>query len=91
MKNLAFIIILLSITSCTLLGKAIDEKAEKKSGNPNDRSLESEGFSLDVQILKALLTTDEVKKEKEIDNRACKEPNTHQVCTASKGCWCEKT
>ena len=70
---------------------AIDEKAAKKSGKPNDRSLESKEFGMDAWRLKVFLTDDKEKEENSIDNGACKESNTRRVYTALKGCWCEKT
>ena len=92
MKISFLIIILFLLTSCTLIGKEIDDKAEKRSGELNDRSAENQGFAIDAQIIEALVTGK--KKEKHIDRVepiVCKEVGERQICTATKGCWCEKT
>jgi len=89
MKISLLTIILLLLTSCTLIGKEIDERASKNSGKPNDHSLENEGFIMDLRFIVAIVTGE--NKEKETVNPiACKEVGDKQVCTATKGCWCEK-
>ena len=92
MKISFLITILLLLTSCTLIGKEIDDKVSKRTDKQNDRSAESQGFEIDIQIIEALLTGK--KKQKDTDTVKpiiCKEVGERKICTAIKGCWCEKT
>ena len=93
MKRNIILLLFLSLIGCSLigheLGRAVD-KATGETNNENRTNGTAEGLKLDAEMIEAFLNKRK-KKEKEIDTRACTKPNTHQVCTASKGCWCEKT
>jgi len=90
MKILYLIITLLILTSCTLIGKELDEKSSKNPGETNDRYFENEGFGIDVKFIEAIINHKE-KEKKSVKPIACSEEGERQVCTAIKGCWCEKT
>lgn len=89
MKNTIVIIILFSLMGCSIVGSQLGAAADKKSGkNKYKNKYAKEGLEIDIEILVGLFST--TKNLEQIDDRACKEPETHQVCTVSKGCWCEK-
>ena len=72
---------MLCISSCTVAGAILDVEA----GTTTDDGglLRDIGREVDEAINKK-------NNEKEhVDNIACKEPNTRQVCSALKGCTCE--
>lgn len=71
------------------------EKAKKKEDSKKNRSafpLTEAGWEMDKLIIKNIFShEDETKNtKKDVDDRACPEKNSRQICTATKGCWCEK-
>lgn len=92
MKPVVIIIFLSSLLGCSVIGSELGEIVDKTTGEDKykDKYIK-EGLEADFEIIKALLTRKEEEKIEEYDGRACKESGTHQVCTTSKGCWCEKT
>lgn len=92
MHKIILPLIFLSLFGCSVIGNELGEVVDKTTGeesNKYKRKYRVEGLKEDIEILKELFT--KKKKEEESDSRACKEPHTRQVCTAIKGCWCEKT
>ena len=89
MKKIIILIISFILYGCSVVGNQLGKVVDKTTGEDKyQEQYTREGLEEDVEILKEIFTREE---QEEIDNRACKEPGTHQVCTYNKGCWCEKT
>ena len=70
-----------------------DRKKEEAKKQRIQFPLTKTGWEMDKLIIKKIFSTEDDPKstKKDIDNRACTEKNYRQICTAIKGCWCEKT
>ena len=94
MKKVIVILACVYISGCTIIGGNIGREIDEGLGVGGDEyetALAEIGMETDVEILMAIynnLGNEEVAVE-EIDNIACKEPTSRQICTALKGCWCE--
>lgn len=75
---------MLCISSCTVGGAILDGAAGTSSDGDGGGLFQSMGREADKSIFKK----DDNKEH--IDNIPCKEPGTHQVCSALTGCTCEK-
>ena len=83
--NLTFIIFIsLNLSSCTTVAGAI---LDEELGTTTDDG----GFFQDIGRAVDEAIDKKNNKNEHIDNIACIEPNTRQVCSALKGCTCEKT
>ena len=90
MKKVAILIIVSTLFGCSVIGGELGEVVDKTTGEDKYQDKYAiEGLEIDIEILEELFL--EMKKEEGIDDRACTEPGTHQVCTFNKGCWCKKT
>ena len=89
MKNILILIISIFLHGCSVIGNQLGEIVDETTGEEKYQDKYTlEGLEEDIEIINEIFTREE---EEEFDNRACKEPGTHQVCTFKKGCWCEKT
>ena len=72
------------------------EKSRKKEEAKKQRThfpLTQFGWEIDKLIIKKIISPDSGKvkdKKQDIDDRACPEKGLRQICTSTKGCWCEK-
>ena len=93
MKIIIFISILPLLSSCSIFGamfgSAVDDSVlgDDENKSKYESQYMVEGLQEDVAFIKAMLSSDE---KEVVDERPCKPPETIQVCTLSKGCWCEK-
>ena len=89
------LIIIPLLSGCSVIGAEIGEEVDRSAlGDSEDRHKYEaqymvEGLETDVEIIKAILTKPEEEPPYIVDNQ-CKEKDTVQVCSAKKGCWCEK-
>ncbi|MBL1275402.1 MAG: hypothetical protein COB30_004895 [Ectothiorhodospiraceae bacterium] len=93
MKQAVIIIIFLNLIGCSLIGHELGKVVDNAIGETNNKyrnDYTADGPILDAEMLEAFLLRKKEDKKEEVDNRACKELGTHQVCTYYKGCWCEK-
>lgn len=82
--NLTFIIFIsLNLSACATVAGAILD-GELGTTTDDGGLFQDIGREVDEAINKK-------HKKEDVDNIACKEPNTRQVCSALKGCTCEKT
>ena len=76
---------ILCISSCTLGGAILDGAVGTTSDGDEGGFFQSIGRAADNS------TFNKDDNKDLIDDIPCKVPGTHQVCSALKGCTCEKT
>jgi len=77
--------LVLNILSCTVTGAILDG-AIGTTSDDGDGLMQGTGSEVDKAIFKKNKNQEQLKLEK----TACSETGTHQVCSAIKGCYCEK-
>jgi hypothetical protein len=85
MKHLLLIILLGILAGCSILGANIDDEL----GINGDGGFTEIGFEIDTLIIKSIFLPRDALVYDDYDYIACN-GYMRQVCTASKGCWCEK-
>ena len=86
---LVLLFILTTNTGCSIIGNKVGKSLDSGDSTRYEDKYTSKGAEADIAIIQAIFFSHD--EEPEIDTRACKEPNTRQICTVKKGCWCEKT
>lgn len=99
MKHSLVFIALSLISGCTVVGLALDDKVGTDDYEFNDGDglithglFTGIGWEFDKMFISSALSclVDTGKETPEdIDDRACPEAGTIQVCTTTEGCWCE--
>lgn len=92
MKQIIIFCLTFCLFACAVVGNKLGKAVDRTMGNKNGKYEEKytlEGLDIDILIMTAILTRK--NKPEEHDKRACQEPDTYQICSAIKGCWCEKS
>lgn len=96
MKTYIILILLFPLlTGCSLsgvlAGSKVDDSVYGDTEDPHKYKSQYmvEGLETDIEIIKAILHEPE-KEPPFVVNDPCLEQNSVQVCSAKKGCWCEK-
>jgi len=86
---LALSFFIIANTGCTIIGNKVGKSLDSGDSTKYEDKYTEKGADADIEVIKAIFFSNH--KEPEIDTRACKDPNTRQICTVKKGCWCEET
>jgi len=73
-------------SGCSILGSKLDDEL----GIDADEGFTRLGFEFDTLIIQSMLLPREAPIQGYYDYIACGGGEMKQVCTALKGCWCEK-
>ncbi len=80
----------ITITGCTVVGNKLGKSFDSGDSTRHEDKYTKKGASVDAAIIEAIFFSDDAGHEHEADTGVCSEPGTRQICTAKKGCWCEK-